>query len=164
MGGLLPGERVRCVRPFPDDLYRRSPSWREEVDASVELGVPRSALLGRARTSRTTYRYGDDGRLVEAVTVHDPEWTAEDLEAVLTWQREQSRRCPGCGFPIDEVWVFNPDEEPEKRAAFDAEIRKCVACAHRSVTDSTYRSHRRPDGRPAYDEHGIHIVPRRNER
>lgn len=53
--------------------------------------------------SRTRFVYDDDGRLVEAVTTHDAEWTDDDLDQALAWADYKAGLCEGCGFPIAET-------------------------------------------------------------
>lgn len=58
--------------------------------------LPHSALLQRERVSRTTFVYDDAGRLAEAVTVHDAEWTPDDVAKACGWDRWQHHphHCP----------------------------------------------------------------------
>lgn len=51
----------------------------------------------------TTYRRDRRGRVVEATTVHDPEWTDEDRAWLLALLAERADTCPGCGHPADEA-------------------------------------------------------------
>jgi transcriptional regulator NrdR family protein len=71
---------------------------------------------------------------------------------VIAWQEEQSRKCPGCRHPIDEVWVFDPKEQREQEAKASAHLRKCVVCAARDRTVEKHTSNER------YDAHGIHVI------
>lgn len=89
--------------------------------------MPRSVLLGRRRVSVTTYEHDEQGRLVRAITVHDPEWLDDDRDWAAADQQEQASRCEGCGFPRDET--TNPDNE---FAYVAAEPLKCHACAART--------------------------------
>lgn len=54
------------------------------------------------------------------------------------WQQERNLTCPGCRNPIDEVWVWHPDEQEAKQAAWKGQIRTCVACAERDFTHAQY--------------------------
>lgn len=61
------------------------------------------------------------------------------------WQREQWGRCPGCGQPRDEAWVFAPEQELDYRARYEAETRLCVPC------DTLAREQKRfQNGKSAY--------------
>jgi hypothetical protein len=61
-------------------------------------------LLGRQRVSVTTYEYDDRDRLVRSVTVHDAEWTVEDVDYAKAKRRNDAERCPGpCGLPLSET-------------------------------------------------------------
>lgn len=75
--------------------------------------MPRSVLLGRQRTSVTTHEYEPDtldehgnvlarGRLIRSVTVHDPEWTEEDLGWAFAERGNAAATCGGCGHYLDE--------------------------------------------------------------
>lgn len=60
-------------------------------------------LLGRQRVSVTTYEYDGHDRLVRAITVHDAEWTDEDLDTAKAKRRNDAENCPGCALPLSET-------------------------------------------------------------
>lgn len=60
-------------------------------------------LLGRQRVSVTTYEYDDRDRLVRAITVHDAEWTGEDVDTAKAKRRNDAENCPGCELPLAET-------------------------------------------------------------
>ncbi|MFI6477358.1 hypothetical protein ACIBH1_05460 [Nonomuraea sp. NPDC050663] len=81
-------------------------------------------MLGRRRVSVTTYEHDDQGRLVRAITVHDPEWLDDDRDWAAADLQEQANACEGCGFPRDET------TDPANEGAYVAlEPVKCHGCA-----------------------------------
>lgn len=80
-------------------------------------------------------------------TIHDPEWTDEDIAAALDWQHEQSLLCSGCGHPADETL------DDEIRAAWITEKRTCWACASKERTQAN-------DSKKGARPHGVKYVPR----
>ena len=89
--------------------------------------LPHSVILGRQRVSRTTFVYDDEGRLTEAVTVHDPEWLPEDVAKAFGWDQWQHHphHCPNGHLLapwLDETGVELRDAPMEVIDAF------CPAC------------------------------------
>lgn len=71
--------------------------------------MPRSVLMGRV------------------VEPGEPLWLAEDLEAVLEWQRWCDLVCSGCGQPMSETL------DPELEGAYEATAVVCHGCAARET-------------------------------
>jgi hypothetical protein len=142
---MLPGRAAGRERS-PKTLtgVRDSPRLRDELEWCGRHGIPRSLLLGRELTSRTLYRYDDEGRLVEAVTVRESPWTEEDVSLALAWQAEQRLLCPGCGQPRDESVGKHAFE------AYTATARTCHACAELDHAESKAR-------RELTDSAGLHF-------
>ncbi|GAA2860145.1 hypothetical protein GCM10020220_056620 [Nonomuraea rubra] len=90
--------------------------------------MPRSVLLGRQRRSVTVYEY-EDGRLVRAVTTHDPEWTDEDLGYAKAHRRNEFDKCPGCGLPLSET--TDPENEGRYEAPPPMRCHACTPLEHR---------------------------------
>jgi hypothetical protein len=59
-------------------------------------------MAGWEPATTTTYRYDDQGRLVEAVTVSEPEWSDEDRAWAAALDLAESRLCSSCGGPRAE--------------------------------------------------------------
>lgn len=57
------------------------------------------------------------------MTVFDPDWTEDDMDAALDWLAADSLRCSGCGHYLDET--TDPETPPN---AWTAEIVVCRAC------------------------------------
>lgn len=52
------------------------------------MGIPPSKLLGREPAEVTSFEYDDDGRMVRAVTVREPEYTFLDRAWLLdSWKQ-----------------------------------------------------------------------------
>ena len=105
------GEPCGRVGPFRrarlSGQIRRSATFREEIEASVALGIPRSVFLGRV------------------VGQGEPLWTRDDAQAVLEYLREKALLCSGCGLPRDETM------DPEAEGHFASRALRCHACAAR---------------------------------
>lgn len=69
--------------------------------------MPRSVLMGRV------------------VEPGEPLWLAEDVDAVLEWQRWCDLQCSGCGQPMTETL------DPELEGAYEATAVVCHGCAAR---------------------------------
>lgn len=92
--------------------------------------MPRSILLGRQRTSVTTYEYDDKDRLVRSVTVHDAEWAEEDLAYAQAKHRNDIDKCPGgCGLPLSET--TDPDNEGAYESPLPVRCHACTPMGHR---------------------------------
>lgn len=73
-------------------------------------------------------------------TVHDPEWTEEDMRFGLDWDLDQATACPGCGQPLAE------STDPKWHQAYVAEPVDCHCCA---TTEREQRAHMaETDGKP----------------
>lgn len=83
------------------------------VSLARELGVSPRRLLGWEPGEVTTYEYDDDGRLLRAVTVREPEYSAWD-RAVLLADVAASKVPRGHhGVPLHEA------ADPENQFAFE---------------------------------------------
>lgn len=91
--------------------------------------MPRSELLGRARTSTTVYHYNGEGRLARAVTTHDPRFTGDDTEAALDRAETVRLTCGGCGLPADETVPVDADHAAEIDARLQVDTFTCGGCA-----------------------------------
>lgn len=85
--------------------------------------MPVSTLRGHARTFTATFVRDDDGRIVGMTGELSPEWTDDDLTAVLAVRADDAARCDGCGQLRSEA--HDPATEGEWRA--DPVV--CQACA-----------------------------------
>jgi hypothetical protein len=79
---------------------------REELSYCVPLGIPHSVFTGRV------VRPGVD-----------PEWTEEDQDKVLAWNREQSKVCPSCRSRRD-LWHQHDKSNPPYMGQLDV----CPGC------------------------------------
>lgn len=53
-------------------------------------------------TEETVYEYDEQGRLVRALTVREPEWSEQDVAWMLALAEWRATRCPACGGDIRE--------------------------------------------------------------
>ena len=67
-------------------------------------------------------------------------------------------RCPGCGHPRDEVWVWSPEQERELRERFGVEQRLCVPC------DEVAKSRKRAAAENSAYENTYHVLTNRDDR
>lgn len=79
---------------------------------------------------------------MRSVTVLDAEWTDDDMQHALGWERDKASRCGGCGHHVDEAM------DPENASRWDAEPVACHVCAAR---DKAVRAYRQAKG----DEDGV---------
>lgn len=99
-------------------------------------------LLGRQRTSKTVYRYDDDGRLVEAVTTHDAEWLPEDVEGLRLLDAYEQSVCDGCGQPLAESL------DPAHRREYSVRIVPCNGCESKQLMLDDWARSQRDAGMP----------------
>ena len=85
----------------------------------MELGVSPRRLSGWEPLEVTEYEYDEDGRLVGSVTTREPEWSADDVNALLAFL--DSKRVGSHGHPLSES--MSPDADPASR---DAKYRYVV--------------------------------------
>lgn len=81
-----------------------------------------------------TYRYDDAGRLVEAVTETEPEWSDEDRAWAAALDLVEARSCPSCGGPRSEC--RGEDKTGRFAGAHEICAKTWVAATHqKSVLD-----------------------------
>lgn len=91
-------------------------------------------LLGRRRCSVTEYQYDTDGRIVRAVTIHDPEWTDDDRSWALAWRLNADLACGDCGGRLDET------TDPDYPYFFEPRVSgKCFRCEAIEVFKASQR-------------------------
>lgn len=93
--------------------------------------------MGRQRRSVTEYEYDDPpddghiprrGRLVRAVTVHDPRFDDDDTLGLLERAEDRALACGGCGHPRDEVYPRDPEHAKQLDRELHAELLTCASC------------------------------------
>lgn len=57
-------------------------------------------LRGAQAITRTTYEYDEQGRLVEALTAAESQWTDADRGLLLALLAERRETCSECGHPM----------------------------------------------------------------
>lgn len=67
------------------------------------------------------------------MTVHDEEFTEDDMQAALEWNHERSHICSGCGLPLEETTAVG------REGAYSAEMVACHACAAAERAERVYR-------------------------
>lgn len=65
------------------------------------MGVSPRRLSGWEPAVATTYEYDDAGRLIGSVVEREPEWSREDVEAMVALM--ESKRIGPHGHPMDEA-------------------------------------------------------------
>lgn len=115
----LAGARVNVSENVSSD-----PHLREFLAVARSWGVSPSRFAGTEPVSRTVYTYAVDGRLLTAITTHEPEWTDEDRDLAQDLYAYEQSLCSGCGHPLVETTAI---ENEFAYVAASAPIR-CHRC------------------------------------
>ena len=76
------------------------------------MGIPPSKLLGREPAEVTSFEYDDDGRMVRAVTVREPEYTFLDRAWLLdSWKQANVPRG-------SHGWLMSEATDPANQGKF----------------------------------------------
>ena len=92
---------------------------------------------GRAPRSVTTYTYDDAGRLVHAVTEHEPVFLPEDAAELQALAVVEAEECPRCGEDRSK------SHAAEGEFAYKAEVVRCHSCA---TSERAVRAYAKEDG------------------
>lgn len=123
-------EPAQRFRPFLVDRLDESFDLRAKVAAARQLGISVKRFDGWEPKRTTTYRYDDDGRLVESITFTEEEWDPQQQAWMLALHVLETDRCPGCGGRWSDT------THPDNQDAYTVpDPVRCHSCTAKSIAE-----------------------------